>query len=87
MVGIPCDLRTSSETAAVEEEEVRRLLTAGVGASLPSLLTQVHYTMVCLVHCETSSGVMNSPEKVYFLSHNHHQLRASPPHPHHLTTV
>jgi len=53
VAGIPCDLRLSPETRPVGEDEVRRYLTSGVA-----------YTLVAIVHCETSSGVMNLPEKI-----------------------
>merc|ERR1712047_181815 len=53
VAGIPCDLRLSPETRPVGEDVVRRYLTSGVA-----------YTLVAIVHCETSSGVMNLPEKV-----------------------
>jgi len=52
VVGIPCDLQESSEVLPVRVEDVRETL------------SKKHYSMVCLVHCETSSGVMNDVEAV-----------------------
>merc|ERR1712142_1279518 len=53
VVGIDCDLVVSTEILPVDLNTVTEKLCSGVS-----------YTTVCIVHCETSSGVMNQVEKV-----------------------
>jgi len=60
VAGVPCDLVVSAEILPVDLDTVVQKLTSGV-----------KYTTVCIVHCETSSGVMNEPEKVGQLVRKH----------------
>jgi len=60
VAGIECDLVVSTEILPVDLNTVVQKLTSGV-----------KYTTVCIVHCETSSGVMNEAEKVGELVRKH----------------
>jgi len=60
VAGIDCDLVVSTEILPVDLNKVTEKLCAGV-----------NYTTVCIVHCETSSGVMNEVEKVGELVRKH----------------
>jgi len=60
VAGIECDLVVSTEILPVDLNTVVQKLTSGV-----------KYTTVCIVHCETSSGVMNEAERVGELVRKH----------------
>merc|ERR1712179_591237 len=60
VAGIDCDLVVSTEILPVDLNKVTEKLCAGV-----------NYTTVCIVHCETSSGVLNEVEKVGELVRKH----------------
>ena len=51
-----CDKFPSKSQVVQVSDKFPRYLTSGVA-----------YTLVAIVHCETSSGVMNLPEKVRYL--------------------
>jgi len=65
VVDIACDLVVSSEILPVDLSSVKEKLCSGVA-----------YSTVCVVHCETSSGVMNEVEKIGELVRKH-QPKAS----------
>ena len=53
VAGIECEVMRSAEIFPVDLDRVRARLTAGV-----------RFSAVCVVHCETSSGVMNDVESL-----------------------
>jgi len=60
VAGIDCELMVSSEILPVDLNVVEEKLSSGT-----------EYTTVCVVHCETSSGVMNPAEEIGMLVRKH----------------
>jgi len=63
VAGIECDIIMSSEVLPVDVEQVKSQLCSGV-----------KYSTVAIVHCETSSGVMNDVEAVGHLVRLHQPM-------------